>query len=53
MTFQLIQKMQEYNYRKVHRPGEKHFNADGLCGRPNEKAEWKETEEEEFRGLIP
>ena len=53
MTFRMIQKMQEYNYRIVHRPGEKHCNADGLSRRPNEKPEWKEGEEEELRGQIP
>ena len=53
MTFRMIQKMQEYNYRIVHRPGEKHCNADGLSRRPNEKPESKEGEEEELRGQIP
>ena len=53
MTFRMIQKMQEYNHRKVHRPGEKHCNADGLSRRPNEKPEWKKGEEEELRGQIP
>ena len=53
MTFRMIQKMQEYNYRKVHRPGEKQCSADGLSRRPNEKPEWKEGEEEELRGQIP
>ena len=53
MTFRMIQTMQEYNYRIVHRPGEKHCNADGLSRRPNEKPEWKEGEEEELRGQIP
>ena len=53
MTFQMIQKMQEYNYRIVHRPGEKRCNAGGLSRRPNEKPEWKEGEEEELRGQIP
>ena len=51
MTFRTIQKMQEYNYRKVHRPGEKHCKANGLSRRPNEKPEWKEGEE--LRGQIP
>ena len=45
--------MQEYNYRIVHRPGEKHCNADRLSRRPNEKPEWKKGEEEELRGQIP
>ena len=49
----MIQKMQEYNYRQVHKPGEKHCNAEGLSRRPNEKPEWKEGEEEELRGQIP
>ena len=53
MTFRMIQKMQEYNYRIVHRPGEKNCNANGLSRRPNEKPEWKEGEEEEMRGQIP
>ena len=53
MTFRMIQKMQEYNCRTVHRLGEKHCNADGLSRRPNEKPEWKEGEEEELRGQIP
>ena len=52
MTFPMIQKMQEYNYRKVHRPGEKHCNADGLSSRINEKPERKEGEEE-LRCQIP
>ena len=53
MTFTLIQKMQEYDYRIVHRPGEKLNNADGLSRRPNEKSEWEIGEEEELRGVIP
>ena len=53
ITFRMIQKMQEYNYRIVHRPAEKHCNADGLSRRPNEKPEWKEGEKEELRGQIP
>ena len=52
-TFRMIQKMQKYNYRKVHRQGEKHCKADGLNRRPKEKPEWKEGEEEELRGQIP
>ena len=45
--------MQEYDYRIVHRPGEKHNNEDGLSRPPNEKPEWKVGEEEELRGVIP
>ena len=53
MTFRLIQKMQEFNYRIVHRPGEKHCNDDGFSRRPNEKPQWKDGKEEKLRGLIP
>ena len=53
MTFRMFQKMQEYKYRIVHMPEEKHCNADGLSRRPNEKPEWREGEEEELRGQIP
>ena len=53
MTFRMIQKMQEYNYRTVHRLGGKHCNADGFSRRPNERPERKEGEEEEMRGQIP
>ena len=53
MTFRMIQKMQYYDYRIVHGPGEKHCNADGLSIRPNEKPERKEGEEEVLRGIIP
>ena len=53
MTFRMIQKMQEHNYRIVHRPREKHCNANGLSRRPNEKPEWKEGEEEELRRSSP
>ena len=49
----MIQKMQKYIYRIVHRPGEKHCNADALSRRPNEKPDWKKSEEEELRGRIP
>ena len=53
MTFQMIQKTQEYKYRIVRRPGEKYCNADRFSRRPNEKPEWKDGEEEELRGKIP
>ena len=53
MAFRMIQKMQEYDYRIVYRPGEKHNNADGLSSGPNEKPEWQIGEEDELRGVIP
>ena len=39
MTFRMIQKMQKYIYRKVHRPTGKHCIANGLSRGPNEKPE--------------
>ena len=39
MTIRLIQKMQEYDFRVVDRPAQKHNNADGLSRRPNGKPE--------------
>ena len=33
MTFRMIQKLQEFNFTIVHRPGNKHANADGLSRR--------------------
>ena len=53
MTFRMIHKMQEYDFRIAHRPGEKHNIAECLSRRPNEKPEWKIGEEEELRGVIP
>ena len=53
MTFRMIQMMQKCNYRIIHRPREKHCNADRLSRRPNEKPDWKDGEEEELRGQIP
>ena len=35
-TFRMVQKLQEYDYQIVHRPGEKHCNADGRSRRPND-----------------
>ena len=49
----MVQKMQEYIYRIVHRPGEKHCNADGLSRRPNEKPDRKGGEEKELPFQIP
>ena len=52
MAIRLIQKMQEFDFRRVHRPGEKHCNANGLSRKPNEQPEWKKSEEEELWGQI-
>ena len=53
MTFRMIQKLQEYDYKIVHRAGQHHCKADGLSGRPNDVPEWMPGEEEDLRGPIP
>ena len=53
MTFRMIQKLQEYDYKIVHRAGQHHCNADGLSRRPNDVPEWMPGEEEDLRGPIP
>ena len=53
MTFRMVQKLQEYDYQIVHRPGDKHCNADGLSRRPNDVPEWQPGEEETLRGPVP
>ena len=49
----MVQKLQEYDYQIVHRPGDKHCNADGLSRRPNGIPQWLPEEEEALRGPIP
>ena len=49
----MIQKLQEYDYKIVHRAGQHHCNADGLSRRPNDVPEWMPGEEEDLRGPIP
>ena len=53
MTFRKVQKLQEYDYQIVHRPGDKHCNADGLSRRPNDVPQWLPGEEYALRGPIP
>ena len=53
MTFRMVQKLQEYDYQIVHRPGDKHCNADGLSRRPNDVPQWLPGEEDALRGPIP
>ena len=53
MTFRMVQKLQEYDYQIVHRPGDKHCNADGLSRRPNDVPLWLPGEEETLRSPIP
>ena len=53
MTFRMIQKIQEYNHRIVHRQRLKHCNADGLSNKPNEKPSGKGSEGEDLRSQVP
>ena len=53
MTFRMVQKLQEYDYTIVHRPGAKHVNADGLSRREDPKENWKEGELEALLGHCP
>ena len=49
----MVQKLQEYDYQIVHRPGDKHCNADGLSQRPNDIPQLLHGEEDALRGPIP
>ena len=53
MNFRMVQKHQEYDYQIVHRPGDKHCNADGLSRIPNDVPQWLPGEEDALRGPIP
>ena len=53
MTFRMVQKLQEYDSQIVHRPGDKHCNADGLSRRPNDVPQWLPGKEETLRGPNP
>ena len=53
MTFRMVQKLQEYDYTIVHRPGNKHGNADGLTRREDPREDWKDGELEALRGQCP
>ena len=49
----MIQKLQEYDYKIVHRARQHHCNADVLSRWPNDVPEWMPGEEEDLRGPIP
>ena len=53
MTLRMDQKLPEYVYQTVHRPGDKQCNADGLSRRPNDVPQWLPGEDEAIKGLIP
>ena len=48
----MVQKLQEYDYQIVHRPGDNHCNADGLSRRPNDVPQWLPGDKETLRGPI-
>ena len=53
MTFRMLQALQEFDFEVVHRPGNKHGNADGLSRQPTEEPTWKEGEQESATGTCP
>ena len=52
MTFQMLQKLQDFIYRIDHRPGWNHCNANRVSRRPTEKPECRDGEEEYLQGQI-
>ena len=53
MTYRMIEVLQEFDFQEVHRPGEKHGNADALSRQTTREPEWQEGEEEAFTGSCP
>ena len=49
-TFRLLQTLQEFNFKVVHRSGDKHGNADGLSRMSSDEPEWPPGEKEELMG---
>ena len=52
-TFRMLQTLQEYNFKVVHRSGDKHGNADGLSRMSSDEPEWLPGEKEELMGSCP
>ena len=48
MIFRMLQKLQEFDFQVVHRPGEKHGNADGLSRQCSQTPEMTEEEKNEM-----
>lgn len=46
MTFRMVQVLQEFDFEVVHRPGQKHGNADGLSRQTTTMPDWSEGEKE-------
>ena len=53
MTYRMIDVLQEFDFQVVHRPGEKHGNADALSCQTTREPEWQEGEEEAATGSCP
>ena len=53
MTYKMTEVLQELDFRVVHRPGEKHGNADALSRQTTREAEWQEGEEGATTGSCP
>ena len=53
MNFRVVQKLQEYDYQIVHRPGDIHCKADGLSRGLNDVHHWLSGERDALRGPIP
>ena len=52
-TFRMLQTLQEYNFKVVHRSGDKHGNADGLSRMSSDEPEWLPGKKEELMGSCP
>ena len=53
MIFRMLQKLQEFDFQVVHRPGEKHGNADGLSRQCSVTPEVSEEEKLQMFGTCP
>ena len=49
----MIEVLQEFDFQVVHRPGEKHGNADAISWQTTREPEWQEGEEEATTGSCP
>ena len=53
MTYRMIEVLQEFDFQVVHRPSEKHGNADALSRQTTREPERQEGEEEALTGSCP